>query len=256
MSAKNTEEKPSTEAKNDVKIEAKSKPKRGKKKKGGPKAALLILILLAVVSYCVFGLNLFNIRDAYVMPVLYKIPFLSNYIPKAIPDEVLTEAQLHTRITSLESELENTKRDLETVESTNARNLAEIERLKEFESQQIQFKQDKLDFDEMVAMQDTSAFVEFYERLYPENAAKLYPRAAADSESSGVVQRYIKNFSEMEPENSAAVLERLISTDMELVVSILNDMNSRDSSAILSSMSPDNAASVVKMMSPYVLNTP
>jgi flagellar motility protein MotE (MotC chaperone) len=212
---------------------------------------LFTVLLLCGAGIAIFAFNLFGLRDNIVYPLLSNIPVVKDYLPvgqEAAPD--LSVQQLRERVTELENQLSEKDRNISELEERDIQSVGEINRLREFESQQLQFKQDKAAFDERIAMQDPQAFAEYYERMSPENAELLYPTAAAKSEIDGEIKRYISNFTEMDEEDAAAVLQQLVSTDMNLVVAILRGMNNRASSAVLGAMDAAAAASVSKMMAP------
>lgn len=224
--------------------------KRTNKRKR-PVPFLVILLILGGAGAVVFMLNPFGLRDNVVYPMLSNIPVVKDYLPVGWTAEPeLTTEQLRARVKELENQLAARDEGIIRLEEKNSQNAIEIDRLREFEGQQLRYKQDKASFDERVAMEDPQAFADYYQKIAPENAEILYPLAAAQSENDNEVKRYISTFSEMDEEEAAAVLQQLIATDMNLVVAILRGMNNRAASAVLGSMDAAAAASVSKMMAP------
>ena len=234
-----------------VAISPETKPK--KLKRAIASFLILFLILATLVGIMVF--NLFNIRDRYVYPFLYRIPFIGGFIP--ISDEmlenfdVMTEADMIARINELEEKLYNANSEIKEANETIGRNRTEIERLKIFEEQQRNFKYEKADFDQRVALGDPQAYIEFFESVFPENAELLYPRAITEASRAADIRKFMNDISNMDEASAADALQHMIGTDMPLVVSIMQNMDSRNAGSILSEMDARHAASVMKMMAPF-----
>jgi len=239
------------------KKEKKEKKNRDKSGKGGAKRVvvpIVVLLLIGGVAGIIY-FNVLDIRDKYLMGILQNIPIVGSLI--AIPveetgDELdrLSIPELKQRIRNLESNLANMERNIEDQRDINSLYIEEMARLQEIESQQLQFRADKDEFDRMVAQGDPNSFVNFFEQMWPENAAELYVEAAEDLERAREMKRYVATFQTMEESSAARILEELIATDMDLVVLILRDIGNETRGAIIAAMSAENGASVAKMMAP------
>jgi len=225
-----------------------------KKRRGIASFLILFFFLAALVSILVF--NLFNIRDRYIYPFLSGIPLVGGFIPITSEPEnfgAMTADEMLARINKLDEQLFRANEEIRASAETIDRNNIEINRLKVFEEQQLRFKQEKADFDRLVAMADPQAYTDYYESIYPENAEILYPRAAAEASRASKINKYLSDITQMDEVSAAIVFQQLIGTDMDLVVSILQGLDSRKAGAILSELSdrdPRSAASVLKMMAP------
>ena len=230
------------------------KPDKKGKKKGRGIASFLILffILAALVSVIVF--NLFNIRNRYIYPALAKLPLIGGFVPisAANPEDLgaMSPDQLIARVSELESQLSQAQDQLKTANDTIDSGKTEMDRLKAFESQQLEFKQQKADFDERIAMADPQAYADYYQLISPENAEALYPQAAADAGRAAETKKYLNDIKAMDTTGAADMLQQMIGSDIGLVVMIVQGLDSRTAGGILSEMSAQNAASVVKMMAP------
>lgn len=212
-----------------------------KKKKGGCLIKLIILIIIIAIPITLISLNVGNVRDKYLRPGLERIPIIKNLLPPLDADtedgeknEVVDEKQ--QIIDSLTKEI----KDLNN----------EIARLKEFEKVQLEFKAQKEEFDKMIALNDPKAYSSFYESISPENAEELYKQAINKEVTDKRFKGYIQTFETMKKDAVATILEELITTDTDLVVTILENVSSDKRSEILSTMDPKNAASLSKLLAP------
>jgi flagellar motility protein MotE (MotC chaperone) len=228
--------------------------KPAKRKKRHILAPLLIILALIIAGVGIFGFNLFGWRDSHIYPALAKVPLIGRWIPQAAtaPDDfsAMSRDQLVAQATTLSNQVKDLQSQLDAANTQNTSNQAEITRLQAFENQQTQFKADKADFDAQVALNDPQAYANYYASISPENAEKLYPQAAAAAQASTQLKNYVSNFTNMDESNAAEVLAQMVPTDMNLVVSILDHMDSQSAGDILNEMPAATAASVMKMMAP------
>lgn len=218
-----------------------------KKKKGGCLAMFIISAIIIAILVAILGFNAGGIRDKYLRPTLEKIPIIKNLLP---PLEETSEEENNNEPTISE---EQKTIDALTAEIENLN--SEIKRLKEFEAAQIQFKKEKEEFDRMIALNDPSAYSSFYESISPENAEKLYQEAIGQVQNNKEFKEYINTFENMKKDAAATILEELILTDMDLVVTILDNLSSTKRSEILATMDPVNAASCAKLLSAKTTQT-
>ncbi|MDE6357318.1 MAG: hypothetical protein K2L15_01865 [Eubacteriales bacterium] len=214
--------------------------KKPKKKKGCLIMVILSVIIIAILV-AILGFNAGGIRDKYLRNTLEKIPIVKNLLPPLEEENLNNEEQVET--VSKEQETINAL----TLEIENLN--AEIKRLKAFEENQIQFKAEKEEFDRMIASNDPKAYSEFYESIAPENAEKLYQEAVQKAETDKQFKDYISTFENMKKDSAAKILEELIMTDMDLVVTILENLSSTKRSEILTAMDAKNAAACAKLLS-------
>lgn len=211
----------------------------GKKKKGKGLVKFLIVIIIIAIPIVLISLNVGNIRDKYLRPGLERIPIIKNLLPPLETDNEQTEEVVDEKqqtIDSLTKEIEELNK--------------EITRLKEFENSQLEFKTQKEEFDKMIALNDHKAYSSFYESISPENAEELYKQAINKEVTDKRFKEYIQTFETMKKDAVATILEELIITDMDLVITILENVSSDKRSEILSAMDPKNAASCSKLLAP------
>lgn len=229
-----------------------------KKKKGKAKIIIffiLFILILGMIGAILF-FNAFNIREKYLRSTIDKIPIVRNIIPKA-PDssETTTEKkasveELEAKIADLESQIKAKDITITTLTDDNEKLQLENTRLKEIESQQVQFKEDKAKFDEMIANNDPQAYSSFYENIAPENAENLYKQTKESAEKQKELKKYTDTFETIDPAAGALVMEEMVGTDINLASMILKNIDSEQTAKIIAAMDPTKAASLVKYMAP------
>lgn len=209
-----------------------------KTKKRGCLLKLILLFGFIGLLIAILGFNAFNIRDKYLRSSLEKVPIIKNLLPELPVEETLEDkispeeemiASLNERIAELNSE---------------------VNRLKVFEGTQLQFKNDKEAFDQMIALNDPKAYASYYESILPENAEELYKQVVVADVKDAKLREYIKTFENMKKDSASAILEELILTDIELVITILENVNSEQRGDILSTMKAENAATCSRLLYP------
>lgn len=198
----------------------------------------IIFIIIVSITIAIIGFNVGNIRDRYLRPGLERIPIINNLLPpleeEQIEEQPVDEQQ--QTIDSLTAEIEELNK--------------EIARLREFEQTQLEFRAEKEEFDRMIALNDPQAYANFYESISPENAEELYKQAINQEVMDKEFKDYIQTFETMKKDAATTILEELIITDMDLVITILDNLSSKKRSEILGAMDPQNAASCSRLLSP------
>lgn len=261
--AENQTEENKAKGEKSVDTEDKSKKKKREKKekkekKGSLKVVILLIffVLIMGMAVAILFFNAFNIREKYLRSTIDKIPVVKNIIPKAKTENTnennntMTLKEAEAKIADLENQLATKDTTINTLTKDNDALKLENNRLKEIESQQIQFKADKEEFDKMIAENNPEAYSAFYESISPENAEKLYQSTKATSEQTKELKKYTDTFQEIDPEAGAGVIEEMVGTDMNLASLILSNIDSEQRAKIIAAMDPTRAASVVKYMAP------
>ncbi|WP_341877186.1 MotE family protein [Defluviitalea saccharophila] len=242
LSTKNKEEK-----NDEIEIHKKKKSKK-------PFIITSIILLIIIGIGAVVRFNIGNLTEKYLRTYLEKVPIVNNVLlPKKEnenPYAAYSKEQLIQSIEELQKELVEKQQLLDMDKDTIEKLESEIARLKEIEAAQIQFKEDKKQFDEMIATQNSADFIKFYKEMYPDTAAEIYERLVGEAKLVQDAKKYAEPFQTMDPENAAKVFEEMVSTDIDLVVLILQNIDSEQRAAILGEMNPTDAAKIVKTMAP------
>ncbi len=229
-------------------------PKNKEKKRSiAPIIISVILLLIVGAAVAVVGFNVFNLRDRYLTGILRNIPIVNNLLPAETapdPTETATKEELLAQISQLERTLRDREDQITQLNEKSNMYLTELERLQDIETQQAEIKQQKADFDKMIATNDPMAYQAFYESVDPTNAEQLYKEVVGVNQASAEINQYISAFTSMDATAAAAILEQLVSGDLNLVVDILSRMDAASRGEILAAMTPPSAAAVSKRAAP------
>lgn len=223
-------------------------------KEGGSKGKLLkfvlffLIILGAIYAFLYF--DIFKVRSTYLNDTIQNTPVLKSMFPPAKTEDVTSKADLVQQINDLQSQVDTLTKDNESLNERNTLYVEQIDQLTPLVEEQTAFKEQKAQFDQMIAQNDPQAYKSFYETMYPENAKEEYAKIVGGEEANKELVDYVARFSAMDESNAASILEILSTTDLNLVVKILDNMSADKSGAILASMTPDGAATVAKRMAP------
>lgn len=216
-------------------------PKKKKKKKKW----LIMLILLIIVGACVF----FFRRP--ILKGLSKVPLVGQFIPSAGNQvEELTPEELKVKVNVQEQEITRLEEEVQSLKNTNDELTSKNESLAQYESSYNDFMAQKAAWDEEVARTNTELFIKQFEAVYPDVAERIYKVLKGEKMLSDEQKKLSSTIAQMDEEQAAKVLERLVSTDSELVKSIFAGMNTDRKALILSSMTEQGAAQVVKLIAP------
>lgn len=256
----------------------KEKKKKGKKKDtaannefefeekgGGGISTVIVTIAIVIIWLAVFAIlikwDVGNFGSSVLYPILKDVPVVNLVLPDV--EETTEEstnqygyatlAEAVAEIKRLEKELEESKiansADDEVVQELSA----EIERLKKFEENQVQFEKTKTQFYEEVVFNDNAPDIENYQQYYeliePEQAAELYKQVVQQETYDAQVEEYAKAYGEMKPAQAAGIFEAM-TDDLQLAASILENIDATQRGKILGAMDPEIAARITKVMEP------
>ncbi len=223
---------------------------------------LLLVVIWIAITILLIKLDVGGIGTNFFAPILKDVPVLQKILPK---DSITESEDVESyygysslsdavdRIRYLENEL---KKQTETNETNNEKISAladEIERLKTFEANQVEFQRVKTEFYEEVVYSDKGpgieAFIEYYEAMDPETAENIYRQVIVEEEYSKEIQEYAKAYSEMKPKAAAGIFEAM-TDNLPLAAKILSAMQPDERGDILGVMDPEVAARITKLMEP------
>ena len=228
---------------------------------GGKILTILIVVVIVIIWLAVFGilikLDVGNFGSGVLYPVLKDVPVVNWILPSASGDEKedsgeydnLREA--NAKIKELESKLAATN----SSDSANSDEIdelkAEVNRLQKYEDERLKFAERVKRFDENVVYNDKApdveAYKQYYEEIEPDNAEEIYKEVVKDYQYSQEVKDQADMYGRMEPASAAAILEEM-SSDLNLVASILDSMQASKSALILQNMTTTTAAQVTTKM--------
>ncbi|MCR4649150.1 MAG: hypothetical protein K5776_08740 [Lachnospiraceae bacterium] len=223
----------------------------------------IVLVLVWIAIFClVVKLDLGGVGTNVFAPVLKNVPVVKYILPKDAITET-TDIESYYGYTSLSDAVDRIKvleTELANVTSENEVNkeqidalTTEVNRLKTFEANQVEFERIKNQFYQEVVYSEkgpgASEFARYYESIDPATAEYIYRQVVAEEEVSAEVKEYAKAYSEMKPKQAAGIFNAM-TDNLQLAAKILENMSAEDRGNILGAMNPDTAAKITKIMEP------
>lgn len=224
-------------------------------------ATVFIIVLWLAVVCVIVKLDIGGFGSSVLAPVLKDVPVLNKILPKTSltetndPDSYggyssLTEAVEYIR--ELELEIERLQIASSVKDADNETLRAEVRRLQEFESLQVEFQRIQNEFFEEVVYSEKGPGAEeyrkWYEAMNPTTAEYLYRQVIVQLEESTAFKEFAGTFSQMKPKEAAQVLEEM--TDLNLVARILMALNAESRAGIMNQMTPEFGAKIATIMDP------
>lgn len=229
-------------------------------------AVTFVIVLIWIAILClIIKLDFGGFGSNVLAPVLKDVPIINMILPSVSEEDTASPEQQEEYggysslkdavdyIKELELELERAQ----TSQTSNAEELAElkaqVERLKTFEDNQVDFQRVVTEFYEEVVYADKGPGIEeyrkYYEEMDPATAEYLYKQVIQQSEESKKISEYVESYSSMKPASAAAIFAQM-TDNLDLVSRILGAMDSEQRGSILAAMDPELASRLTKMMDP------
>lgn len=216
---------------------------------------LVILVLFVKTDVGGLGSNV-------VAPILKDVPVVNRILPNSVITET-TDNEEYMGYKSLKEAVDQIKKlelQLEQANTGNTASLeevaalkAEIERLKTFENNQVEFQRIKTEFYEEVVYAEkgpgADEYRKYYEAMDPTTAEYLYKELVKEEQVSEEIKDYAQAYSEMKPKEAAAIFEEM-TDNLALAAKILKVMEPDDRGKILGVMDAEVAAKLTKIMNP------
>lgn len=214
-----------------------------------------ILCLLIKMDIGGFG-------SGVLAPIIKDVPVIN----KILPSENAVETQNKNtyggytslkeaveQINSLELQLEQSVNTNATYSEQIELLKAEVERLKTFEENQVEFQRIKEQFYEEVVYADNGPgpdeYRVYYEEMDPATAEGLYKQVIQSEAVNTQMKEYASTFSNMQASEAAAILGAM-TDNLELAAEILETLDVSSRGAIMGAMDPAVAARITKIMNP------
>ncbi len=227
-------------------------------------ATVFIVLLWLAVIVVVIKLDVGGFGSNVLAPVLRDVPVINKILPSSAVSETL-DTEMYggytnlkdavNRIYALETELDAIKGASSTKDERIAALEAEVTRLSEFETMQVDFQRIRNEFYEEVIYSEkgpgAEAYAKYYESMDPTTAEFLYKQVVEELQVSKEIQDYVNAYSNMKPKEAAALFEKMTDTEgIQLAARILGAMNAEDRAAIFNQMDKDVAARITKILDP------
>ena len=215
-----------------------------------------ILVLLVKMDVGCFGSNVLT-------PILKDVPVINKILPSESTTETTKNEEAYGGYNSLKDAVEQIKtleKQLDQAQSTNATYAeqidtlkTEVQRLKTFEDNQVEFQKIKEQFYEEVVYAENGPgadeYRQYYEEMDPTTAEALYKQVIQTEAADKQMQEYANTFSNMQASEAAAILGNM-TDNLDLAASILKNLDVSTRGAILGAMDSAIAARIVKIMDP------
>ena len=224
----------------------------------GSSASVVIVTLVLLVKMDVggFGSNVLT-------PILKDVPVINKILPSESTTETTKNEEAYGGYNSLKDAVEQIKtleKQLDQAQSTNATYAeqidtlkTEVQRLKTFEDNQVEFQKIKEQFYEEVVYAENGPgadeYRQYYEEMDPTTAEALYKQVIQTEAADKQMQEYANTFSNMQASEAAAILGNM-TDNLDLAASILKNLDVSTRGAILGAMDSAIAARIVKIMDP------
>ena len=215
-----------------------------------------ILVLLVKMDVGGFGSNVLT-------PILKDVPVINKILPSESTTETTKNEEAYGGYNSLKDAVEQIKtleKQLDQAQSTNATYAeqidtlkTEVQRLKTFEDNQVEFQKIKEQFYEEVVYAENGPgadeYRQYYEEMDPTTAEALYKQVIQTEAADKQMQEYANTFSNMQASEAAAILGNM-TDNLDLAASILKNLDVSTRGATLGAMDSAIAARIVKIMDP------
>ena len=225
---------------------------------GGILVGLLVLAIAfaALVKFDVGGLG-----TTVIGPRIKDVPILNLILPE-MPEEITSEEDIEAyNFATVEEAVEILKitekmlmeksEEAENISEQLSALTAEVERLRIFEANQVQFQEDKAQFDELLATTPAAIeYTEWFEKMYPENAVALYESMIGSVIFDETLKETVDIYQNMKPAQAAPVLESMSITRMDQVAAIIKGVSPDQAAKIMGLMEPRTAARITSYIYP------
>ncbi|MGL4343733.1 MAG: hypothetical protein ACRCTE_00905 [Cellulosilyticaceae bacterium] len=219
-------------------------PLKGKPKKSKFKWLIVFIILIGL------GAGIYLGRTG-IAKAVKDVPFLNQIFKEKSQDAV---GKVDPQITALNDTITQLNNQIATQTTEKEQLQSRIKTLEKYEQQYNEFEQQKQKWENEVATQKPADFIAYYEQVRPDEANRIYKELKQTQIATAEQKQYAKVVADMEEEQAAKAIEKIIGTNPELVKFLFGGMSSERQSAILSVMDEKTAPQVIKLIAPQVQN--
>lgn len=226
---------------------------------------VLIVVLIVITWLSVMALlikcDVGGFGSEVLRPVFKDVPIIRAILPDASDEEVAKEsdypydnlADALAQIAVLDAANASKDAEIAALNDRVAEQDAEIIRLSASLEDQETFEEKKNEFyDEIVygeSAPDADTYIEWYNELDAEHAEEIYREIISAQQADQEILDLAAAYESMDAKDAAKILETM-STDMDTVALIMNNMSTEAQGKILAEMDPAFAASVTKKLLP------
>ncbi|WZL82888.1 hypothetical protein QBE53_07195 [Vallitaleaceae bacterium 9-2] len=235
------------------------------KKSGGKIGSILILVgVLLLILFGIFvallKFDVGSLGTKVIGPKIQNIPgatFILPKMPSETDGETLTDEgyQSFEEVVEILKVTENLLKEKEEEAETLIEQINQLQnenkRLKTFEDRYLEFDKEKSEFDRFIVEQfDSESYPTWYEKMNPDNAAKIYEEMVEEKVDSEQLHQLITTYDSMKPANAAAILSEMSTTRLAMVATIIKNLDAEQAGKILAAMDTSVAARITTYLYP------
>ncbi len=231
--------------------------------RGGKVLTVLIILLIVLIWLAILALlvkfDVGGLGSKVLRPVLKDIPVVNRILPEiseeqeayenAYPYKTLSEAMEY--IKKLELEADKLREENDDYASRQAQMQKEIDSLRHYEEEQEAFAALREEFDKEVVYNEKAPsideYVKWYASMYPNTAATIYESLVEQQSVEESIQREANLLASMKAKDAAAILSEM-SSDVDLICRLLDCMEDKTVTSILTNLESLFAARIVNRM--------
>ena len=231
--------------------------------RGGKVLTVLIILLIVLIWLAILALlvkfDVGGLGSKVLRPVLKDIPIVNRILPEiseeqeayenAYPYKTLSEAMEY--IKKLELEADKLREENDDYASRQAQMQKEIDSLRHYEEEQEAFAALREEFDKEVVYNEKAPsideYIKWYASMYPNTAATIYESLVEQQSVEESIQREANLLASMKAKDAAAILSEM-SSDVDLICRLLDCMEDKTVTSILTNLESLFAARIVNRM--------
>ena len=218
---------------------------------------LTILIWLAVFA-ALIKLDVGGFGSTVLRPLLKDVPGVNLILPAASDNEIIeNNNHAYTNLAEADAYIKELEAKIAAYEEANNANSealgelnSELERLRTFEADQKAFQAEKEQYYQEVVLgngkENMQSFQQWYENMDKATAEVIYRQVMEQKQLDESRQEFAAVYSSMEAEDVAKIFQEMTG-DLDTVVMILNNMDSRKRGAVLSALAQSDATFAAKL---------
>lgn len=229
---------------------------------------LLVFVIMFGIAYYMISKNTGNLAEAYKEQI-DSIPLLRNALPKPedpYDPKYLTSRQIRLKYEELRkerlqllSQLEDKNRNNEELQKQLEEDSELIEQAKILKTQKESLERkvaeleniirdERAQYAQTMAVKDTKGYKEFYEKLDAQNAREIYEQVVKKIKIDQERAKFVKTYELMEPSSAAKIFETMGNAKIDIICSMLEEMNKESAASIIQEMQPEFAAIITEYL--------
>lgn len=223
---------------------------------------LFIIIIWLGILVLLIKMDVGGFGRSVLTPIFKDVPVINKILPTDDTTET-NDLNAYGGYQSIKEAVEQIRvleLQLEQIQNSNATYVeqietlkTEVERLKTFEDNQVNFQKIKEEFYEDVVYAENGPGAEeyrkYYEEMDPATAEALYKQVIGTENQDKAKIDYARTFSNMDAKSAAKILETM-TDNLDLAAQILETLDASSRGQILGEMDPNVAARITKLMAP------